>query len=284
MPEEVATTEQTSVLRRLLRHRAAALGAALLLLMLLVALLAPLLAPYPPNQADFTASLLPPGPGHWLGTDEHGRDLFSRLLFGTRLSLMVGVISVAVGLTAGVALGAAAGYVGGWVDSAIMRLMDLMLAFPTILLAVAIVFMLGPGLEKAMLAVGAVSVPAYARITRGSVLAVKEFDYVEAARATGLGHRRIVLRHVLPNIFAPLLVRATLGTSEAILETAALGFLGLGARLPTPEWGLMLSRGTSHLYDAPHLVYFPGLAITLAVLAMNLLGDGLRDALDPRLR
>lgn len=276
--------DRRSVVRRLLRHRAAALGALMLLLMVAVAALAPVLAPYPPNEADFAASLQGPGPEHLLGTDEHGRDLLSRLIYGTRLSLLVGVISVAVGLSAGVTLGATAGYVGGRVDALIMRAMDVMLAFPTMLLAVAVVFMLGPGLEKAMLAVGIVSVPAYARITRGSVLSVKETEFIEAARASGGSHRRVILRHVLPNIFAPLLVRATLGTSEAILETAALGFLGLGARLPTPEWGLMLSRGASHLYDGPHLVYFPGIAITLVVLAMNLLGDGLRDALDPRLR
>ncbi len=274
----------STTLKRLLRHKAAVAGAILLALMVLIALLAPLLAPYDPNLADFAVTLQPPDSLHWLGTDEHGRDLLSRLMFGTRLSLVVGVVSVGVGLLAGVTLGAIAGYFEGRIGAFIMRVMDLILAFPTFLLAVAVVFMLGPGLEKAMLAVGIVSIPSYARITRGSVLAVKEQDFVTAARATGATHLRTMVKHVLPNIISPLLVRATVGTSEAILETAALGFLGLGARLPTPEWGLMLSRGTSHLYDAPHLVYFPGIAITLAVLAMNLLGDGLRDALDPRLK
>lgn len=276
--------ERATTFRRFLRHRAATAGGILLLIMVLVALLAPVLAPYDPNAADFAVTLQPPSAAHWFGTDEHGRDLLSRLIYGTQLSLLVGVISVAVGLSIGVTLGALAGYLGGWVDALIMRMMDVMLAFPIILLAVSIVFMLGPGLEKAMLAVGIVSVPSYARIARGSVLSIKELDYVEAARATGSGHGRVLRKHVLPNVLAPLLVRATLGTSEAILETAALGFLGLGARLPTPEWGLMLSRGSSHLYDAPHLVYIPGVAITVVVLAMNLLGDGLRDALDPRLK
>ncbi|MGE5675634.1 MAG: ABC transporter permease [Mycobacterium leprae] len=270
-------------LRRLMKHKGAVVGSVLLLLMMAIALLAPVIAPYPPNDADFTASLQAPGPQHLLGTDEHGRDLLSRLIYGTRLSLAVGAISVGVGITLGVAIGAIAGFVGGWIDNVLMRFMDMLLAFPAILLAVAIVFMLGPGIEKAIIAVGIVSVPSYARITRGSVLSVRENEYVESARALGASQGRILWRHVLPNIFAPLLVRATLGTSEAILETAALGYLGLGARLPTPEWGLMLSRGSAHLYDAPHLVYFPGIAITLAVLAMNLLGDGLRAALDPRL-
>lgn len=275
---------QSSVVKRLLRHKAAVAGAALLVTMILIALLAGVLAPYDPNVADFAVSLQPPSAQHLLGTDEHGRDMLSRLMHGARLSLMVGVISVGLGMGVGVTLGAVAGYVEGWVGSLIMRIMDLILAFPTFLLAIAIVFMLGPGLEKAIIAVGIVSIPTYARITRGSVLSVKQLEFVLAAKALGLGDIGIVARHVLPNLFSPLLVRGTLGTSEAILETAALGFLGLGARLPTPEWGLMLSRGTAHLYDAPHLVYFPGIAISLTVLAMNLLGDGLRDALDPRLK
>ncbi|HEY3365628.1 MAG TPA: ABC transporter permease [Symbiobacteriaceae bacterium] len=278
------TAEWKVTLRRLMKHKAAVWGAGLLFVLILIAVFAKFIAPYPPNVGDFLVTLQPPNAAHWLGTDEQGRDLLSRLIFGTQLSLVVGLISVAVGLVFGVTLGALAGYIGGWVDTVIMRVMDILLAFPAILLAVAIVFMLGPGLEKAVIAVGIVSVPSYARITRGSVLSVKEMDFVEAARATGAGRNRILLKHVLPNIFAPLLVRSTLGTSEAILETAALGFLGLGARLPTPEWGLMLSRGSAHISDAPYLVYFPGIAITLAVLAMNLLGDGLRDALDPRLR
>lgn len=277
-------SEWKVTLRRLMKHRAAVWGAVLLAILIVIAVLAPVIAPYEPNTGDFLVTLQGPSSTHWLGTDEQGRDVLSRLIFGTRLSLTVGLISVGVGLAFGVTLGAVAGYVGGWVDTVIMRVMDILLAFPAILLAVAIVFMLGPGLEKAIIAVGIVSVPSYARITRGSVLSVKEMDFVEAAKATGAGRNRILVRHVLPNIFAPLLVRATLGTSEAILETAALGFLGLGARLPTPEWGLMLSRGSAHISDAPYLVYFPGIAITLAVLAMNLLGDGLRDALDPRLR
>jgi ABC-type dipeptide/oligopeptide/nickel transport system permease subunit len=210
--------------------------------------------------------------------------VLTRVIYGTRLSLAVGVISVSLALVIGVFLGAVAGYFGGWVDNVIMRSMDVLLAFPAILLAIAIMVVLGPGLEKAMIAIGIVTVPGYARIVRGSVLSVKENEYIEAARAIGFPHWRIIWKHVLPNIMAPIIVRSTLGVSEAILDAAALGFLGLGAQLPKPEWGLMLSRGKAYIYSSPHLVFFPGAMITLTVLALNLFGDGLRDALDPRLK
>ena len=272
------------VLRRLWRHKAAVVGLVILVLLILAALLAPLLTTHDPEIGDLMSSLAKPGGPHLLGADEQGRDLLTRLLFGLRLSLLVGLISVSIGVLFGVTLGALAGFKGGWVDAVIMRGMDILLAFPAFLLALAIVIGLGQGLDKAIIAVGIVSIPQYARITRGAVLTVKENDFVTAARATGASEWRTLLKHVLPNIFAPLLVRATLGTSEAVLETAGLSFLGLGAKIPTPELGLMIARAREYFYEAPHLIYFPGITITLMILALNLLGDGLRDALDPRLK
>jgi len=272
------------LMRRLWRHKAAIVGLGILIVLVALALLAPVLAPHDPNIGDFAVTLQKPGGTFLMGTDEQGRDILSRVLFGLRLSLVVGLISVGIGIAFGVTLGALAAYKGGWWDTLIMRGMDLILAFPMFLLAVAIVIGLGTGLDKAIIAVGIVSIPQYARITRGAVLSVKENDYVQASKATGASESRVLLRHIMPNIFAPLLVRATLGTSEAVLETAGLSFLGLGAKLPTPELGLMIARAREYFYDSPHLIYFPGIAITLMILALNLLGDGLRDALDPRLK
>lgn len=285
-----ATTQEArysplrAVMRRLWRHKAAVAGMVVLLLLILLAVLAPVLSPHDPNVGDLMDYLQPPSATHWMGTDDQGRDLFTRVLFGLRLSLVVGLISVSIGILFGVTFGALAGFKGGWVDNVIMRVMDILLAFPTLLLALAIVIALGQGLDKAIIAVGIVSIPQYARITRGAVIQVKENDYVQAARATGASELRALIKHVMPNIFAPLLVRATLGTSEAVLETAGLSFLGLGAKLPTPELGLMIARAREHFYNAPYLIYFPGIAITLMILALNLVGDGLRDALDPRLK
>lgn len=273
-----------TVWRRLRRHRLAVAGLIVLIGLVCVALLADVLAPYAPDQGRLLDALKPSSAEHLLGTDNLGRDVLSRIIYGTRYSLGVGLISVALGLLVGVGLGALAGYAGGWVDTLIGRFIDVLLAFPATLLAVGIVVMLGPGLEKAMIAVGIVSVPQYARLVRGVVLSAKQNEYVEAARALGGSHRRIMFRHILPNVFAPILVRATMGTSEAILEAAALGFLGLGAQAPDPEWGLMLYEGQRYIYNAPHLVIWAGLAITLTVVSINLLGDGLRDALDPRLK
>lgn len=270
--------------RRLKRHKPAVAGLVFLVLLIVVAALAYDLAPYGYADGDLLHTLKPPSAAFPLGTDEQGRDVFSRIIFGTQLSLQVAVVAGGLGVVLGVALGAWAGYAGGLADSLIMRSLDVMLAFPSTLLAISFVVLLGPGLTKAMIAIGIVSIPAYARVTRGAVLTVKENEYVLAARATGAGTLRIIWKHLLPQVFAPILVRATLGTSEAILDAAALGFLGLGAQLPQPEWGAMLSRGFRYLNTAPHLTLFPGLAITLTVLALNLFGDGLRDALDPRLR
>ncbi len=223
-------------------------------------------------------------PQHLMGVDGNFRDLFSRVIFGARLSLLIGFVTVSISLVLGVILGAVAGYVGGWVDNIIMRVLDVVLAFPFLLLAIAIVSVLGPGLMNAMLGIAIVSIPAYARVIRSSVLSAREEEYVLAARTIGVRPGGILFGHILPNSISPLIVQATLGIGTAIIEVAALSFLGLGAQPPTPEWGSMLSAERNQVFTAPHLVFFPGLAIMLTVLGFNLLGDGLRDALDPRLR
>jgi len=266
------------------KNRAAVLGLGILVCLILVALFAPYLAPYNPYQSNMPESLKAPGQGHLLGTDELGRDIFTRIIYGSRISLKVGILAVSVALTIGVILGAIAGYYGGIIDNTIMRAMDIMLAFPSLLLAIAFMTALGRGIENAIIAIGIVSTPHYARIVRGSVLAVKENEYIQAARAMGASDLRIIFYHVLPNVLSPIVIRATLGISTAILETAALGFLGLGVQPPFAEWGAMLGSGRGYFYNAPHIVLYPGLAITITVLAFNLLGDGLRDVLDPRLK
>ncbi len=250
----------------------------------IVTAVAPGILPYDPYQQDLGRSLLPPSAEHWFGTDLQGRDIFCRVMVGTQISLSVGLIAVAFSLTIGVILGSIAGYKGGWIDTVIMRVMDMMLAIPSILLAIAIMAALGPGIEKAVVAIGLVSIPEYARIVRSEILAIKENDYVAAARVIGDSNFKIVFRHVLPNALPSIIVRATLGISSAILDCAALGFLGLGVQPPAAEWGDMLGRGRNELFRAPWLMIFPGLAITLAVLAFNLLGDGIRDGLDPKSR
>ena len=250
----------------------------------IVTAVAPGILPYDPYAQDLGKSLLPPSAEHWFGTDLQGRDIFCRVMVGTQISLSVGLIAVAFSLTIGVILGSIAGYKGGWVDTVIMRIMDMMLAIPSILLAIAIMAALGPGIEKAVVAIGLVSIPEYARIVRSEILAIKENDYVAAARVIGDSNFKIVFRHVLPNALPSIIVRATLGISSAILDCAALGFLGLGVQPPAAEWGDMLGRGRNELFRAPWLMIFPGLAITLAVLAFNLLGDGIRDGLDPKSR
>ena len=257
-------------------------GASVLVLLLLAALTAPLLAPQSPLTQNLYQRLLPPSTEHLFVTDEFGRDIFSRLLFGARISLRIGLVAIAVALTAGTLLGLLAGYRGGWVDTLVMRAMDILLAFPSILLAIAIVAVIGPGIDNVMVAISIVMVPQYARLVRASVLTVREAAYVEAARALGAGHLRIVFASVLPNCMAPLVVQSTLSLGTAILDAAGLSFLGLGAQPPTPEWGAMLSGGRELLLTAPWVMTFPGLAILLVVLALNLFGDGLRDALDPR--
>jgi ABC-type dipeptide/oligopeptide/nickel transport system permease subunit len=257
---------------------------AILALFLLAGLFAPMLAPYDPYEIDLEASLRGPGGGHWLGRDELGRDLLSRIIYGARLSLVIGVIAVAIGATVGVPVGALSGYLGGRVDLFTQRAIDVMLAFPGILLAIVLVAILGVGLVQVMVAVGIVSIPVYARLVRGQVLSLREQEFVDAARALGATNTRIVWRHVLPNTLAVIIVQSTLQVASAILSAAALGFLGLGAQPPAAEWGSMLSNARQYIRLAPHSVTFPGLAIMLTVLGFNLVGDAIRDALDPRMR
>jgi len=271
-------------IRRLTKNTGAMVGLVVVVALVLVAVFAPNLAPHPPNRQNPLRSLQPPSAEHRLGTDQFGRDILSRLIYGTRVSLRVGLIAVGIAALIGVPFGLIAGYYGGWLDMLISRIVDLMLAFPGILLALVIVSILGPSLFNVMVAVGIAASPNYARVVRGSVLAAKENVYVESARAVGARVRGILGRHILPNILAPVIVLATLGTAGAILSAAALSFLGLGAQPPTAEWGAMLSEGRNYMRLAWWVTTFPGLAIMVTVLAVNLLGDGLRDSLDVRMR
>jgi peptide/nickel transport system permease protein len=270
--------------RRLVRHPSVVLGGILLVLVILAAVLAPWLSPYAPIKANQRAPLEPPGAAHLMGTDRFGRDVFSRVLWGGRLSLTVGVVSVAVASVCGVTLGLVAGYGGRGTDAVIMRTIDLLQAFPGILLALAVIATLGSSLPNLMIAVGISAIPEYVRITRGAVLTVKQREFVLAARVVGCRDHAILVRHILPNVTAPLVVLATLGIAGAIITGSALSFLGLGIRPPTPEWGNMLAEGREFLARAWWVAFFPGLGIMAAVLAVNLLGDGLRDVLDPRFR
>jgi ABC-type dipeptide/oligopeptide/nickel transport system permease subunit len=270
---------------------------AILFTLVLVAIFAPIIAPYDPNQVligieDIRKRTAPcihalgcpqENPQHIMGVDGNVRDQFSRIVYGARFSLLVGFTAVGFAIIVGTTLGAVAGYRGGRIDNVIMRVMDVLLAFPPLLLAIAIVAVLGPGLKNALLAIGIVSIPAYARVMRASVLSVKETQFIDASKALGANATRILISTVLPNALTPLIVQATLGIASAILDAAALSFLGLGAQPPTPEWGTMLGSERNQVFTAPHLVFFPGLAIMVTVLGFNLLGDGLRDALDPRL-
>ncbi len=266
------------------RSRMAIPGGLIVLCFLLVALFAPLIAPHDPFHNDLSKTLLRPGPKHLLGTDELGRDILSRIIYGARISILEGLVSVLLAMSIGVPIGIVSGYVGGKVDTVMMRLIDILLAFPGVLLAVAIISILGPSLTNAMISVGIYTVPIFARLARGSTLSVKEEPFIEACRAIGISHFQILIRHVFPNISAHLFVMATLRVGISILTASSLSFLGLGAQPPSPEWGAMLSNGRNYLLIAPHLVIFPGLAIILLVLGINLLQDGLRLALDPKLR
>ena len=279
-----APAARAGVARRLARQRGAMVGAAILAVLALMAVGAPRLASRDPIRTAPREALQPPGARYLLGTDQFGRDVASRVLHGARLSLTVGLIAVGIAVGLGVPIGLVSGFYGGRLDVFAMRVMDVLLAFPGILLALAIVGVLSPGLGNVMIAVGLAAVPTYARLTRASVLSARELLYVEAARAMGGRDRVILVRYILPNVVAPLIVTSTLGLGTAILSAAALSFLGLGSPPPTPEWGRMLSEGRDYLREAWWISTFPGLAIMLTVLAMNLLGDGLRDVLDPRLK
>ena len=280
---EIATeTPAQRAWRRLKRRRGAMVGLGVVTLVILAAIFAPLLAPYDPIQQSWSAVRKAPSAAYWLGTDEAGRDLLSRIIFGARASLSAGVISVAIAIGVGVPLGLLAGYTGGLVDGLISRLTDAMLAVPFLILAIALAAFLGPSLGNAMIAIGVTATPIFVRLTRGQVLAVKGEDYVEAARAVGNPHWRIALRHILPNVLPALLVQATLTVATAIIAEASLSFLGLGQQPPAPSWGSMLNSAQRFLVNAPWMAVWPGLAIFVTVLSFNLLGDGLRDALDPR--
>jgi ABC-type dipeptide/oligopeptide/nickel transport system permease subunit len=284
-------------MRHLFRKRSANVGMVILGMLLLVAIFAPLIATHDPTMVligvENVKKRTPPcihalgcpadQPEHYLGVDGNVRDLFSRIVYGSRLSLFIGFFAVGFAIIIGTLLGAVAGYLGGWPDNIIMRVMDVLMAFPALLLAIAIVTVLGPGLINALLAIGIVSIPSYARVVRASVLSIKEQDFVTADLALGVPSSRILFHRILPNALTPLIVRGTLGIATAILDAAALSFLGLGAQPPTPEWGSMLGAERNQVFTAPHLVFFPGVAIMLTVLGFNLLGDGMRDALDPRL-
>jgi peptide/nickel transport system permease protein len=271
-------------LRRLMRRRGAMVGLAVLVTFVLLALAAPWVAPYDPIAQSWLTVRKAPSALHWFGTDEVGRDVLTRVVFGARASLMAGVISIAIALTVGVPLGLVAGYLGGFIDALISRITDAMLACPFLILAIALAAFLGPSLGNAMIAIGITATPIFVRLTRGQVMTVKVEDYVEAARAVGNPRWRIALVHILPNILPALLVQATLSIAAAIIAEAALSFLGLGQQPPAPSWGSMLNAAQRFLVNAPWMAIWPGLAIFVTVLSFNLLGDGLRDALDPRER
>lgn len=296
-----AKRNSRSIWRRILAQRPAVIGLAILTFLFAVALFADVLATYDPEKSVLGFETRAQGavpraapcihllgcpaerPEHWLGLDGNVIDEFARVVFGARVSLLIGFVTVGVAVVIGLLIGAVAGYAGGWVDNILMRIMEVLLAFPALLLSIVIVTILGAGLFNAMIAVAIVAIPIYARVMRASVLSVREQDYVTAARAMGDSGFGILVRRVIPNSLTPMIVQGTLGIGTAILEVAALSFLGLGAQIPTPEWGQMIGREYNNIQNAPHLIFFPGIALTLTVLGFNLLGDGLRDAFDPRL-
>jgi peptide/nickel transport system permease protein len=271
-------------IRRFATSGTAVVGLVVVAAFVLMAIVAPLIAPYGPDQQSLTDRLKPPSPQHWFGTDDLGRDVLSRVMYGAQISLRVGVLAVAIALLTGGALGLIAGFTGGWLDGLFMRGMDIVLAFPATLMAIGIVAMRGPSLEMALVAIGIVNIPTYARLARSMAISLREREYVLAARCLGASNSRQIRFHILPNATSPLIVQGTLGIATAIVEAAGLGFLGLGAQPPTPEWGLMLTNGRAFLLNAPWAMIFPGMAILITTLAFNLLGDGVRDALDPSLR
>jgi ABC-type dipeptide/oligopeptide/nickel transport system permease subunit len=295
-PESIRQRDNPYIImvRRLFQHRSAQLGMFLLGILIICAVFAEYIAPFDPivplkdgkRRAAPCVHLLgcpADQPEHLMGIDGNSRDLFSRIVFGARLSLQIGISTVTFAIIIGGLLGAIAGFIGGWLDDLIMRSLDVLMAFPSLLLAIAIVAVLGPGLINALLAIAIIEIPIFARVVRASVLSVKELDYVMASRAQGASEMRVLFTRIMPNALTPLIVQGTLGIASAILSAAALSFLGLGAEFPTPEWGLMLGEERNSVFNAPFLVFFPGFAIMLTVLSFNLIGDGLRDVLDPRL-
>jgi len=285
IPEDRPVGLWTDALRRMRRSPAAIIGGSIVGFFVLIAVFAPFLAPYDPRIGSLSESYLPPSPDHWFGTNVQGQDVLSRIIFGSRLTLGIAVLSVILGVGIGAFLGALAGYFRGWVDAVIMRAVDIMLSIPGLLFAIAVVSWLGRGIVQIAVAIAIVNVPIFARLLRGSLLSLRDADYVVAARAVGVRGPTLLVRHMLPNAIGPLIVQATLALATAVVDAAALGFLGLGPPDPrTPEWGMMLSDTYRYLNDAVYLAFFPGVAIVLSVLGFNLLGDGMRESLDPRLR
>lgn len=282
--EEKPTPVLTEVWRTFRKNKLALVGAGIVIFLILIAIFAPFIAPDGINDQKLGLKLLPPSAAHWFGTDDFGRDILSRVIYGARISLRVGFLAVLGSAIIGTVLGILAGYYGKWVDTIISRFFDILLAFPSILLAIAIVAVLGPSLRNALIAIAIVNVPSFGRLVRSKVLSLKEEEYIMAARSVGLRDSRILFMHILPNSLAPIIVQGTLNIATAILDAAALGFLGMGAQPPNPEWGKMLSDSREYIQNAPWTVIFPGLAIMITVLGFNLLGDGLRDALDPRMK
>ncbi len=277
-----ARRERSKTFRRFTANRLGVIGLFVVVALTVMALLAPYIAPFNPAKQDFSALLQPASAAHWLGTDELGRDTLTRVMYGARISLSAGLVSVALALLVGTLLGLVAGFVGGWLDELIGRFIDALLAFPFLILAITLAAILGPSLQNTMLAIAIVTTPAFARVTRAQVLAQRELEYVQAAGALGAGSARTLLRHILPNISAALIVQTSLAIAEAVLAESTLSFLGLGVQPPTPSWGSMLNTARGYLQTAPWLALAPGVIIFVTVLAFNLLGDGLRDALDPR--
>jgi len=281
---EKAENRWLEMWRSLVANKAALISLFFVIFLVFVAIFGVYFTPYNPIETNMSNALKAPSSAHWFGTDQLGMDIFSRVIAGARVSLTVGLLAVSIALTIGIVLGAVSGYAGGKTDTVIMRVMDMMLAIPSILLAITLMAALGKGIDKAVIAIGLVSIPEYARLVRGNILSIKQNDYVAAARISGNSDFRIIFRHVLPVALSVIVVRATLGISAAILDTAALGFLGMGVQPPQAEWGDMLGRARGFIFQAPWTLIFPGMAITLTVLAFNLVGDGMRDALDPKSR
>lgn len=272
------------VWKRLRKNKLAVLGLVVLAIVILLAIFADFIIPYDYSYQDYSATFQSPSWEHWFGTDNYGRDILSRIIYGTRVSLQIGFISLLGGAFVGCVLGAIAGYFGGWIDTIIMRCSDVLMAIPRIVLAITIASVLGSGLTNAVIAVAVSSIPNFARVVRASTLTVKDQEFIEAAHCIGASNSRIIAHHIFPNVLAPIIVQATLGVGTAIILAASLSFLGLGVQPPTPEWGSMLATARTYMRDYPYMVIFPGMAIMTVVLALNLFGDGLRDALDPKLK
>jgi peptide/nickel transport system permease protein len=283
LEENMETHSLRDFFQAFVRHRSALIGTSLVMIFILLAIFAPVLTPYD-YQSSSPDTLQPPSSSHWFGTDDLGRDIFTRVVYGARISLWIGFVAITGSIVIGSFLGLIAGYYGKWVDSVISRLFDILLAFPSILLAIAIVAMLGPSLNNALIAIAIINIPNFGRLMRSRVLSVKEEDYILAAKALGMKNSRILWKHILPNCWTPIMVQGTLGFATAVIEAAALGFLGLGAQPPQPEWGTMLSDSREFIQLAPWTMIFPGVAMMLTVLGFNLLGDGLRDLFDPRMK